>query len=125
MDRGEKLIHDYIAAYNAYDVEGMTAGMASDMVFVNIQGGDITLRLEGVDAFRRQAEEAKSYFSSRKQKINHIVRLGETYEVEIDYEAVLAVDLPNGLSQGKKLCMTGKSIFRIEKGQIVNLTDIS
>jgi len=125
MNIQEDLIRNYIAAYNSFDVEGMIAGMASQVVFENIQDGKVTLRLEGIEAFRRQAEEAKAYFWERTQRVNHITQKGEEYEVEIEYEGVLAIDLPNGPSKGQKLRMNGKSIFRIENGQIVQLTDSS
>lgn len=125
MNAQEELIRNYIAAYNTFDVEGMTRGMASDVVFENIQEGKVTLRLEGIEAFRRQAEEAKAYFSKRTQRVNHITQKGEAYEVEIEYEGVLAIDLPNGPSKGQELRMNGKSIFRIENGEIVHLSDIS
>ncbi|WP_367584473.1 hypothetical protein [Paenibacillus sp. FJAT-26967] len=43
----------------------------------------------------------------------------------IDYEGILAVDLPNGLKTGDNIQLKGKSVFRIEEGKISLIEDYS
>ncbi|WBE26091.1 hypothetical protein [Denitrificimonas caeni] len=46
-------------------------------------------------------------------------------EIEIDYTAILAMDLPNGLKKGQELTLSGKSVFEFENNKVIKLTDIS
>lgn len=124
MTHSEGLIADYIAAYNRFDVAGMTAPLSKDVIFENIQDGVVTLRTEGIEAFRQQAETALTYFSARNQTILEIKSVGDTLEVNIAYSAVAAVDFPNGIRKGERLNLTGKSVFGFEDHRISRITDI-
>jgi len=44
------LIERYVAAYNAFDVEGMLATLAADVRFENWSGGQLTAASDGRDA---------------------------------------------------------------------------
>lgn len=46
-------------------------------------------------------------------------------EIQIDYEATLAVDLPNGLKAGSKIQLKGKSIFGFLEEKISLIEDYS
>ena len=46
-----------MAAYNAFDVEGMLATLAADVRFENWSGGRLTAASDGRDAFRVLAEQ--------------------------------------------------------------------
>jgi ketosteroid isomerase-like protein len=121
----QNFIERYIGAYNNFDVDGMLAGLHNDVVFKNITNGEINLQTDGIEAFRSQAEQAKAFFSERTQTITSI-RFGESQtEVDIDYIAILAIDLPNGMKIGDKLELKGKSIFRFSDGKIIDIQDIS
>lgn len=119
------IIEQYIQAYNEFDVPGMLTHLHPDVEFRNITNGEVTLTLQGIDAFREQAGQAISYFSQRKQSIQSIQIQGMQAEVLIDYKAVLAVDLPNGLKRGDTLQLKGKSVFCFQDGQIISIEDIS
>lgn len=121
----EKIIQNYIDGYNEFDVEKMTTDMHDDVVFQNIQNGEVNLTLNGIAAFKRQAEQVKLFFDSREQKTTAIRHDGDKVEIAIDYSAVLAVDLPNGMKKGEKLELTGKSVFKFMDNKIIELTDIS
>ena len=58
----EKIIQNYIDGYNEFDVEKMTTDMHDDVVFQNIQNGEVNLTLNGIAAFKRQAEQVKLFF---------------------------------------------------------------
>jgi hypothetical protein len=112
VDR-EKIIQNYMDGYNAFDVDKMVADFDDRIIFLNIQDGAITLSLEGVEAFRLQAEIAKSYFTTRQQTIRSFTHTNDTTEVALEYKAVLATDFPNGMKQGQELQLNGKSVFSL------------
>lgn len=121
----EKIIQNYIDGYNSFAINKMVADFDDNIKFENIQNGQINLSLEGVEAFRQQAESAKSYFTTRQQIIKSIKHLDNKTEIEVDYNAVLAMDLPNGMKSGQELKLTGKSVFEFADNKITKLTDIS
>lgn len=120
----DKILH-YLEAYNAFDVEGMLKHLHQAVVFENISNGEVSLSTEGIDAFRTQAETAKSYFSEREQTVNRWIFSEQEVTVEINYRAVLAMDFPNGMKKGDVLELGGKSIFTFAEGEIIKITDIS
>jgi hypothetical protein len=119
------LAENYIQAYNRFDIDGMTANLSQKIVFKNISNGETTLELEGLAAFKEQAQQSASWFSERRQTIEKIVFTEKGCEIEIDYEAKLAADLPNGLREGEKINLKGKSKFRFADGEIIEIQDIS
>lgn len=121
----EKIIQNYIDGYNEFDVEKMTYDFDNTIIFQNIQSGEVNMTLNGIDAFKQQAERTKSYFKNRQQKITSIKYNDDSIEIEVDYSATLATDFPNGLQKGDKLEMKGKSIFKFLDNKIVEITDIS
>lgn len=124
IDR-EKIIKNYIYGYNHFDIEKMVADLDNDIVFENIQNGIINMSLTGLTAFRQQAEQAKTYFSERTQIIKSFKHNDNITEIEIDYNAILEMDLPNGLKKGQELNLTGKSFFEFKGDKIIKLTDLS
>lgn len=121
----ESIIHRYIDAYNRFDVEGMLRDFHPTIVFENVAGGEVNMTLEGIDAFRQQAEDAVQVFSDREQRVEHITFSGDTAEVSIHYRGTLAVDIPDGPQRGDRIELEGRSIFEFEGDKIVRLTDIS
>ena len=121
----QRIIENYIKAYNSFDVDVMLANMDDQVIFKNLTNGETTLTTAGIDDFRRQAVQAKSLFKEREQKITHMTIDHDQAEVIIDYKAVLASDLPNGSKAGDKLSFKGKSLFEFRNGKIITLTDIS
>ena len=121
----KRVIQNYISAYNAFDIEGMITDLHDDVVFENVTGGEITMRLEGIKAFKKQAEAACSYFTSREQTIQHWEYKDNNVVIEIAYHAVLAVDLPNGMKAGEILKLSGKSVFSFIDDRIAIIRDES
>ena len=121
----EKIIRDYIDAYNNFDIDKMVADFDENIVFENLSNGEINMSLTGLTSFKEQADQAKHYFSTRLQTIKSFKHENEQTEVAIEYYAVLALDFPNGLKKGDELKLQGKSIFKFADGKIINLTDIS
>lgn len=121
----EKVVKNYIDGYNNFDIAKMFADFDESIIFENIQNGEVSMTLAGISALKEQAEQAKSYFSSRQQTIKTFVHNDDETEIEIEYSAVLAMDFPNGLKKGERLNLTGKSIFKFSDNKVVKLTDIS
>jgi ketosteroid isomerase-like protein len=121
----QQIIEDYIAAYNRFDVEGMTRHLHPDIEFRNIAGGEVTHAIMGIEGFKLQAQEAIHYFTQREQRITALVINGNHAEATIDYTGTLAVDLPNGLQAGEQLQLQGRSLFTFEEGQIIRIEDSS
>jgi len=127
MDAKEEIIRNYIHAYNSFDVKGMVRDLAPSVKFTNLSNGKVTLATEGLKAFEEQAMQAVVLFSQRKQTILSVSHTDDnTVEIGIDYHAILAVDLPNGLNKGDELSLSGKSIFTFNaENQITALKDVS
>lgn len=121
----EAIIRRYIDAYNRFDVEGMLRDFHPDIVFENVAGGEVNMTLEGIAAFREQAEGATQVFSERQQQVENITFRGDTAEVSIRYHGTLAVDMPEGPQRGDRIELEGRSIFLFQGDKIVRLTDVS
>lgn len=122
----QDIIETYIRAYNSFDIQGMVDLMHQDVIFRNISDGVITTETSGIPAFRVLAEQSSTMFSSRRQIITgYRAAPDNNVEVSIDYEGILAVDLPGGLAAGDTLQLKGTSIFGIKDGKIVLIEDRS
>lgn len=125
MTNREEIIQNYIDGYNQFNIDKMVSDFDDNVVFENIQNGEISMSLSGLEAFREQADQATQYFSTRQQTITFFKHSDNETEIEIEYYAVLAMDFPNGLKSGQELNLTGKSIFKFLDDKIIKLTDIS
>lgn len=122
-ERQKQKIENYISSYNNFDISGMTKDLNENVVFENISDGKVDLRTEGLNDFKKQAESAKKYFRQRKQTIENWEFNDLIVSINIDYEAVLNVDLPNGLKSGDTLKLKGKSKFEFKDDEIKKITD--
>jgi hypothetical protein len=125
MTYREKIITNYIDGYNQFDIDKMVANFDNDIVFENIQNDEINMSVKGLTAFKQQAEQANTYFTTRTQTITSFKHLENNSEIEIDYFAILNIDLPDGLKKGQELNLKGKSIFYFMDERIIKLIDIS
>lgn len=121
----ENMISNYLEAYNQFDIERMVRDFDGNIRFENISNGETNITLNGIDDFREQAKHAATLFSSRTQTVLGYQHTDGETETAIDYHAVLAVDLPNGMKKGETIRMQGRSIFEFSGNRIIGLTDIS
>ena len=124
-DPQRKLIDRYLAAYNAFDVDGMLAVLHPDVEFRNVSNGRETATAHGRNEFRALAKQAVKVFRSRKQTIREYYANGDRAWITVDYEGVLAKDLGPGLSAGDTLRLAGRSAFTFRDGAITELVDES
>ncbi len=125
MTKREKIISNYIAGYNEFDIDKMLNDLDDSIVFENISNGETNMSLTGLKSFKEQAEEAKSYFSSRTQTIKSFTHQIDETIVDIEYCGLLAMDFPEGLKRGDEINLKGRSIFKFRGDRIIRLTDIS
>ncbi|MFC3745324.1 nuclear transport factor 2 family protein [Paenibacillus sp. GCM10012306] len=121
----QAIIEKYVEAYNSFDVESMVKLLHKDILFRNISNGEIDTETRGIEEFKELAEKSSKIFSSRRQTITNYSAIDDRVEIQIDFEAILAIDLPNGLKIGDKLQLKGKSVFGIEEGEISLIEDYS
>ena len=124
-DAQVQAIHDYIAAYNNFDVDGMLKLLAPEVRFENWSSGQLTAESTGIDEFRRLAEQAKGMFSEREQRITSIKQQDDAIITGIAYRGRLAVDIPNGPPAGTVLDLAGESEFAFQGQLICKIVDRS
>ncbi|WP_282636540.1 nuclear transport factor 2 family protein [Sphingobacterium thalpophilum] len=126
LNERTEMVFRYVEAYNQMDLENMISDFADDIIFQNVMNGEKTMELLGIDAFKKQAIEALSYFSTREQAIESMTHSLISTEISINYKAVAAMNFPNGMKKGDVINLQGKSIFEFSAdGKIARLTDIS
>jgi len=118
-------IYRYIDAYNKFDIDAMMGMLAPDIRFENVSGGEVNAKTSGKAEFEILARQSARLFTSRKQTVKTIKIEGDGAFVEIEFEAVLAHDLPNGLKTGEKLALKGTSEFVFTNGSISSIVDKS
>ena len=124
-EQQKEIIENYVNSYNSFDINGMTKNLDEKVVFENISNEKVDLRTEGINDFKKQAESAKQYFEEREQTIESWNFNDYKVSINIDYRAVIAVDLPNGLKKGDTLKLKGQSEFEFKEGKIIRITDKS
>jgi hypothetical protein len=117
------IVLQFIDAYNNFDIERMLSFVHPDIKFTNISGGDVNTRINGKTEFEKLARKSLTLFKEREQKVLSFIENNNKINMNIEYSAGLAIDLPNGLKAGEKLYMTGKSEYIIKDGLIVSLND--
>ena len=119
------LIDRYLIAYNSFDVDGMLSLLSKDVRFENYSSDQLTAATSGVDEFRQLAEQSKSLFSEREQRIIGLEFGHDSATAIIAYRGKLATDIPNGPPAGTVLDLQGKSEFSFSHGQISKIVDRS
>lgn len=125
-EKSKKIIENYIMAYNSFDIESMVKLLHKEIMFRNFTNGEMNTETRGIQEFKELAEKSSKIFSSRRQTVIDYNAIEDKAEVQIEYEAILAVDLPNGLNSGDKILqLKGKSIFGLNEGEISLIEDYS
>lgn len=120
-----KIIDTYIYCYNNFDIEGMIRLFHDDIEFKNISNHEISASAKGIKELESIANQSKVIFKTRKQTIKKKEHLIDKTIVDITFEGVLAIDLPNGLKAGETLKIEGRSEFKFRDEKIIQIIDIS
>lgn len=121
----EEIVRKFIDAYNAFDVDSMLAVLHPDIRFRNVSGGEISAEAVGKPGFEKLARHSASLFRSRFQSVRSLRAHGEKVTVEIDFQAVLAEDLPDGPRAGDAISVRGRSEYVFKDGLIESIVDES
>jgi ketosteroid isomerase-like protein len=121
----KRLIYRYIDAYNNFDIDAMIGMVTPDIQFANVSGGEVNAKTSAKAEFEELARQSARLFASRKQSVKAVTIEGDRAFVEIEFEGVLAQDLPNGLKAGEKLALKGTSEFMFTNGFISSIIDRS
>lgn len=119
------LIDRYIDAYNRIDIDGMLLTLHPAIVFENIGGGTLNLRVQGIPEFERLARSTAPLFSARRQIITAYSQVGDSATAHIQFDGTFALDLPNGVRAGQSISMPGRSEFRMHDGLLIYIADHS
>jgi len=125
MDQARRraAIDRYLAAYNAFDIDGMLALLAPDVRFENVVDGTVNARASGIDAFRSLAEQGRALFSAREQRLTSLDFDGDTALAGIAWRGTVAADIPDGPPAGTTLELQGRSEFTFDGERIARLVD--
>jgi hypothetical protein len=107
--RGIEIVKKFIEAYNSINVDKMLTYLHPEIEFKNISNNEVNVHTKGINEFKELAYNSAGIFTQREQQIISYTELNNAIDVEINYHAVLAIDLPNGLKSGDSLDMNGKS----------------
>lgn len=118
-------IEIFLEGYNSFNIEAMLSVLDPDIVFLNTSSGVTNVETRGLEAFRDLAGQSLPVFSFRRQIITEHSAISGGIEVKIDYEAVLANDMPGGLKAGEKLTLKGRSVYMFKDNAISFIEDIT
>jgi hypothetical protein len=119
------LIDRYLAAYNAFDIEGMLATLDHGIRFENFSNGQLGAQASGIEEFRALAVQAKGLFSERAQRIVGLEQRGDDVVAQIAWSGRLAADIPGWPPAGSLIELSGQSEFSFGPGGIVKIVDRS
>jgi len=121
----QEIIKKFIKAYDSFDIDSMLLLLNLEIQFKNISSGEINVQTTGKDEFEKLARQSSALFKKRDQKIITYKETDDKVNVDIEYHAILAADLPNGLKTGDKIDLTGKSEYIFKDGLIYSIMDES
>ncbi|HAA11183.1 MAG TPA: hypothetical protein DCE41_05550 [Cytophagales bacterium] len=120
----KEMVEHYLSSYNALSVDGMIQHLHPEVVFENYAHEELTLKLEGKQAFTDQAEEAVSLFEKRHIHPTQWHVEQNRIKIMLQYEAICAKDFM-GLKKGERIALSGSSVFYFEQNQIIKIVDAS
>ena len=121
----EKIIKKFVEAYNSFDIDTMLLLLHPEVQFKNISGGEVNAQISGKDEFEKLARQSATLFKQREQKIISYKESENKVNIDIEYHALLAADLPNGLKSGDKINLQGKAEYLFKDGLIYSIVDES
>ncbi|MEO8999605.1 MAG: nuclear transport factor 2 family protein [Rhodanobacter sp.] len=119
------LIEQFIDAYNRFDVGGMSSLLTPDVLFENVDDGQVTAATSGIAEFQQLAERSKALFSERKQTITALKFRPASVLASIAWRGVFAIDVPNGPVAGTVIELAGESEFEFAGERISRIVDRS
>ena len=120
-----QIVEQYLEYYNSFLIDKMLDLFTEDCVFQNISNTSDTMTCIGKDELKALASQTRSIFQTRQQTATNWIIAPEKIAIEINFTAVFATDLPNGVKQGQQYSLQGVSIYEFEGEKIKRLVDYS
>lgn len=121
----DALVRAYLEAYNTRDVPGLVATLHPEVRFAHVSRGETTVATQGLEAFRALAVAALRLFSSRRQVVQAIDHDAAGTTIRVDFEGLLAEDVPGLGRAGERVTLVGTSRFTFRDGCIDSIEDRS
>ena len=122
------LINKYFDSFNSFDIDGMASTVHKDVLVTHFFDRKIPSSTFGSEEFRAYMEKASQednkLTQSRKENIKDITPLEDSVIVNTTYEAILAIDFPNGPKKGETLKQNWEIEFEFREGKIYTITYI-
>ena len=99
----------------------MVANLHDNIVFKNIQDGETNLLLQGKKSSDSRQSSLKFTSKERQQNITSVKHSEDHTEIEIDYYAVLAADMPNGLKKEMNSDYPANLFLNSQTTELLNL----
>ncbi|MFD2568694.1 nuclear transport factor 2 family protein [Pseudotenacibaculum haliotis] len=125
MKRQLDLINLYVQGYNSFNMKKMLLPLHSKVVFENYVKNELTMKLEGLKAFKKQAQRGTEMFSKRKKEILSVEHKDDHCIALVSYRATLKVDVGDKMKKGQEMNINGKSIFFFKDDRISKIEDYS
>lgn len=125
MKRHEELINIYVKGFNDFNMKKMLLPLHSKIVFENHVKDELTMKLEGVKAFKKQAQKGFDTVSKRRREILSIEHKEEYSETITSYTATMKVDIGEQMKKGEVITLTWKSKFFFKDDRISRIEDYS
>lgn len=119
------LVNQYVEYYNLFCTEELVSMFTEDCLFQNMTNSAGVVECRGKEQLRQVTNQSKELFTERTQSIKNWIIDSFNVAIEIEFHAVMACDLPNGINKGDHLKLNGVSVFIFENGKIKRLTDYS
>lgn len=125
MKRQEELINMYVSGYNAFNMKKMLSPLHSKIVFENHVKDELTMKLEGIKSFKKQAQKGFDIYSKRKQELLSMDHEEGKSTAIVNYSGTLKVDIGDQMKKGQVMNISGRSVFTFQDDRIIKLEDYS
>ena len=119
------VLRRYLQAYNAMDLDALLATVSDDVTFEHLSNTSEPTRTVGKAELATLARQSVQVFSSRCQTVVDAVVEPQRVALRVDFEATVAIDLPNGWKAGQRLELRGASFFTLRDALICKIVDLS
>lgn len=119
------IIDRYIKSYNEFDIDGMLKNVHPNVEFKNIANNEINVHIQGLETLKVQARDSTKLLKKREMEITEQTIDGDVVKNNINFKAVLNVDIPDGPKAGELVKFKGRSVFKFKNMKIISIEDIS
>ena len=121
METREKIITDFVSAYNEGNVKKLIHHLSADIKYENTSDKNVYMVINGISNIELQFSMAQDIFKYRNITIQTFIHYGVTTEVNINYKSELAIKLEQWRNLGSSADTSGKMLFTFEDDIITEI----